>query len=158
MLFSAFRFGKTYDGESSNRHPVVKVFIVLGFVLLGIIAVTALAIVFGLVVQWLWNALMPVIFNLPEVTYWQAVGLVVLGHILFGSHNHNHSSRSKVRGRSSRSKRDNHSDEKHVYINKNGHECHYDSFREFWNDYGRDAFDKWLNRNEPKLEPEDVQG
>ena len=80
MLFSAFRFGKTY-GDETPRHPLKKVVVVLGFVILGIIAVTALAIVFGLVVQWLWNALMPVIFNLPEVTYWQAVGLVVLGHI-----------------------------------------------------------------------------
>ncbi|MCK5785561.1 MAG: hypothetical protein KAH54_03270 [Candidatus Sabulitectum sp.] len=148
MLFSAFRFGKTY-GDDTPRHPLKKVFVVLGFVILGIIAVTALAIIFGLVVQWLWNALMPVIFSLPEVTYWQAVGLVVLGHIFFGNHNHS----TKVnRG----SRHDNHSDEKHVHINENGHEHHYDSFREFWNDYGRDAFDKWLNRNEPKSEPENT--
>lgn len=32
----------------------------------------------------LWNGLMPSIFGLPEITYWQALGLMVLCWILFG--------------------------------------------------------------------------
>ncbi len=150
MLFSAFRFGKTHEGDPP-QHPLVKIFIVLGFVILGIIAVTALAVLFGFIVMWLWNALMPTIFNLPEIGYWQAVGLVVLSHIFFGSHNSfkSNGSRNKINKK-------NNCDEKHVYINKNGHEEHYDTFREFWNGYGSAAFDKWLNRNETKTTPEEV--
>ncbi len=32
----------------------------------------------------LWNALLPSAFHLPTLNYWQALGLVVLGRILFG--------------------------------------------------------------------------
>ncbi|MFA9388274.1 MAG: hypothetical protein ACERKD_00615 [Prolixibacteraceae bacterium] len=52
------------------------------------------AIVFGLggaalitwVVMLLWNWLMPALFNLSVITYWQALGVLVLSKILFGSH------------------------------------------------------------------------
>ena len=38
----------------------------------------------GLIVVVLWNALMPEIFGLPSIGYWQAVGLLVLSRLLFG--------------------------------------------------------------------------
>ncbi len=57
----------------------------------GLIAATALAFLVGLLVQALWNALMPEIFGLPEVSYWQGVGLLVLGHLLFGGGIRGHS-------------------------------------------------------------------
>jgi hypothetical protein len=38
----------------------------------------------GLVVMSLWNWLVPPLFGLPEVTFWQGLGLVLLGRILFG--------------------------------------------------------------------------
>jgi hypothetical protein len=40
--------------------------------------------VFGNIVMLLWNALMPVIFHLPVIDFWQALGLLVLSKILFG--------------------------------------------------------------------------
>jgi Ca2+/H+ antiporter, TMEM165/GDT1 family len=42
-------------------------------------------LVFGNIVMWLWNALMPVIFHLPIITFAQALGLLVLSKILFSS-------------------------------------------------------------------------
>lgn len=39
---------------------------------------------FGQAVLQLWNWLIPSIFGLPEITYWQAVGLMGLSWILFG--------------------------------------------------------------------------
>ena len=39
----------------------------------------------GLVVQWLWNWLLPDIFGLRQITFWQALGLLALCRILFGS-------------------------------------------------------------------------
>ena len=33
--------------------------------------------------MWLWNWLMPVIFGLPEIGFWQAFGLLILSNILF---------------------------------------------------------------------------
>jgi hypothetical protein len=38
----------------------------------------------GLVVQLLWNALMPDIFGLPMLGYWKALGLLILSRLLFG--------------------------------------------------------------------------
>lgn len=38
----------------------------------------------GLVVMTLWNWLVPSMFNGPEITFWQALGLFVLAKILFG--------------------------------------------------------------------------
>ena len=36
----------------------------------------------------LWNALLPVIFHLPVITFWQAAGLLVLSRLLFGGPGH----------------------------------------------------------------------
>jgi hypothetical protein len=40
--------------------------------------------VFGFVVSHLWNYLMPGLFGLHMITFWQAVGLMLLGRLLFG--------------------------------------------------------------------------
>ncbi len=42
-----------------------------------------LAFLFGLVVMALWNWLMPGIFGIRPIAYWEAWGLVLLAHILF---------------------------------------------------------------------------
>lgn len=41
-------------------------------------------LVFTLAVMLLWNWLMPVIFGLTTITFWQALGLLALSKILFG--------------------------------------------------------------------------
>jgi hypothetical protein len=41
---------------------------------------------FGAVTMWLWNWLMPAIFKLPTIGFWQAVGILILSHILFRGH------------------------------------------------------------------------
>ena len=50
-----------------------------GFGALGIIGVIA----FTFVVMWLWNWLIPDLFNGPELSYWQTLGLLILSKILF---------------------------------------------------------------------------
>jgi hypothetical protein len=50
-----------------------------GFGLLGIAAVFG----FALVVMWLWNALVPELFNGPVLSYWQTFGLLILSKIIF---------------------------------------------------------------------------
>lgn len=49
----------------------------------AIFMVIAIA-VFGQVVLHLWNWLMPSLFRLPAITFWQAVGLMFLSWLLFG--------------------------------------------------------------------------
>lgn len=50
----------------------------------GLIAITLFIFLGGKVVQLLWNWLMPMLFGLREVTFWQAVGILALSRILFG--------------------------------------------------------------------------
>jgi hypothetical protein len=51
----------------------------------GAVAGLGLMILFGFVFMWLWNALMPHIFGLPLIGYWEGWGLIVLAYILFGA-------------------------------------------------------------------------
>ena len=39
---------------------------------------------FGLITQYLWNWLVPDLFSGPVITYWQALGLLLLTKILWG--------------------------------------------------------------------------
>lgn len=55
--------------------------IALGFG--GLVIAGLLGFLFGLFVMLLWNWLMPTIFGLGEVTYWQAWGIAILAHLLF---------------------------------------------------------------------------
>jgi hypothetical protein len=51
---------------------------------LGALTFMATIAIFGLAVMFLWNALLPSIFGLPAVNYWQAAGFLVLARIFFG--------------------------------------------------------------------------
>ena len=46
---------------------------------------------FGYVTMLLWNALMPLIFSVTSITFWQAVGLLVLARLIFGGLGHHRS-------------------------------------------------------------------
>jgi hypothetical protein len=48
----------------------------------GMVLFTALG---GGVVRWLWNWLLPSLFGFPQITFWQAIGLLGLSRILFGN-------------------------------------------------------------------------
>lgn len=58
-----------------------KLFFIIPAAILGI---AFFAFIGGQVVALLWNWLMPSLFGLREVTFWQALGLLALCRILFG--------------------------------------------------------------------------
>jgi len=53
---------------------------VAGFIVLAIVGV----LVFSGIVMLLWNALLPDLFHFPVITFWQALGLLILTKLLFG--------------------------------------------------------------------------
>ena len=53
---------------------------VVRFAVMGIVAVA----IFGFLVMSLWNWLAPAVFGLRSITFWQALGLLILSKILFG--------------------------------------------------------------------------
>lgn len=60
----------------NRRGPmlVVKILVMVAIAVAG----------FGSAVLYLWNWLMPALFGLPLITFWQALGLMGLSWILFG--------------------------------------------------------------------------
>ena len=68
---------------------------------IGVAAIVGLALLIaigGAVVMMLWNWLAPALFRLPEISFWQALGLLALCRILFGG-------MGPLGGRSSRPRR-----------------------------------------------------
>ncbi|HTX87478.1 MAG TPA: hypothetical protein VMC08_00685 [Bacteroidales bacterium] len=113
-----------------------------GWIILAILGVAAFIFLFGAVIMWLWNALMPVIFHLGVITYWQAVGLAILARLLFGSmHGHSHHRRGRCGPWGRRFNRY-HDDRCRDY--SYGDRWRY--YEQYWNEEGEKAFDEYIKR------------
>ncbi len=114
---------------------------IVGLVILAIIGITGLAILFGFVIMWLWNWLMPELFGLTEITYWQGVGLFILFKILTGS----------CGSSSCDSSKDSKSDCKKSDSNKSFSKWkHYDKF---WKEEGDELYKQYVDRLNNNVEP-----
>jgi hypothetical protein len=71
--------GKGFEAWWEDRSLPEKIALGILFAIGGIL----LLALCGLVVMLLWNWLMPEIFGLKQVNYWQAWGLLILSSILF---------------------------------------------------------------------------
>lgn len=65
----------------------------------AILAILLLVAVGGAVVQQLWNWLVPPIVGWRAITFWQALGILVLCRILFGGVGRHGSGHSRIRRR-----------------------------------------------------------
>ena len=68
------------ERKAMIRKKIKKTFGIIGMVIGGI----ALALLCTFGIMWLWNWLMPMLFGLTTITYWQGLGLAVLGRLLMG--------------------------------------------------------------------------
>ncbi|OGU34623.1 MAG: hypothetical protein A2068_14665 [Ignavibacteria bacterium GWB2_35_6b] len=117
--------------HNKKRTPLKIAAWVVGGVMLAII----FALVFGYFVMLLWNWLMPEIFGLPELTYWQAAGVIILARLLFGGMgHHNHDKHKKFK------RKFNCSDE----FKKEAEDWKY--YHEYWKDEGEEAFKEYLRK------------
>ena len=41
-------------------------------------------IISTLIIQWIWNSVMPSVFSLKEISFWQTIGLLILANVFFG--------------------------------------------------------------------------
>ena len=71
-----------------NRFGTFPLYKKILWVIGGIAFFAVVAFFFGFILMLLWNWLMPDIFGLPIISYWQAWGLVFMAHILFKSMGH----------------------------------------------------------------------
>jgi len=66
---------------------------------LAILAMVAFVFIGGEMVMRLWNWLLPPLFGWHQIAFWQALGLLLLCRILFGSHGFRGSHRSDMRSK-----------------------------------------------------------
>ncbi|GAB1855789.1 hypothetical protein MHTCC0001_06230 [Flavobacteriaceae bacterium MHTCC 0001] len=115
---------------------------IVAMIIFGIIFITGLVILFGYVVMWLWNWLMPEIFGLPVLNYWKAVGLFILLKILVGGCGFNDKGASK-----------DHKTTCEKEPKKNFSKWkHYDKF---WEEEGNKAYEDYLERINTNTETND---
>jgi len=121
-----------------------------------ILAIAGFALLFGLVVMWLWNWLLPGLFGIAVIGYWQAFGLVILARILFGGILPGFHPTSKHRSSWPPSPPRPHDPD------INGTSCwsHEDRrsyrwwyYKKFWKDVGKTAFDEYMKQYEDKTPP-----
>ena len=116
--------------DAKKTLKALKIFlVVVGIILLGISL--------GFFIMFLWNATMASIFNLPTITYWEAVGLFFLAKLFFGFGGNSQSSRSHKKKRHLRDK---------------SSEVNFSSdneFKEFWQEEGKAAYEAYLAAERP---------
>lgn len=107
-------------------------------VVMGIIAIVAFAFLIGYGVMLLWNWLIPEIFGVTPITYWQAVGILVLVKVLFGGFAGNKPKRG-------------HRGPRNHWRRKMRPNCRNDFqtwkyYEKFWEEEGKDSYKKYVER------------
>lgn len=141
---------KSHLNSSSKRGS--RVFRIIGMTLGGLLVAVLFAFLFGLIVQLLWNWLMPVIFGLGKISYWQAFGIVVLAKILFSGIGHHRDDghdyfRRKFHDKEGAAKMHRGSDWSQAVDPKN-----WKYYRQYWNDEGKEAFEAYIRKVEDEEE------
>lgn len=104
------------------------------------VLIAVFILLFGYAFMWLWNWLMPEIFGLTTIDYWQAVGILVLAKLVFGGFEghgpkkNGKKSKDRCRPRNRWSTKNDFSKWKH-----------YD---QFWAEEGEDAYKDYVARNQ----------
>jgi hypothetical protein len=151
------KWGEERGSHFWHRRPwrIFRPIIVLLMVLGGLGFAVLLAFVFGFVIQFLWNWLMPDLFGLKAITYWQGFGIFILGKILFGSfghnfHNHHRQWKRHFRGEDW--------DGSHHWFEDGtwkpgGAYRNWKYYNKYWRDEGKAAFEAYLEKMKPGTNP-----
>ncbi|HEY9594072.1 MAG TPA: hypothetical protein VHE79_06325 [Spirochaetia bacterium] len=120
--------------------PAARGLRIAGIVVAGVVGAAVFALAFGWLVMLLWNWLMPEIFHLGTITYWQGFGIIILAKLIFGAMRGGHvgprhgpwmsgpGSRSDPRAQHMRDR--------------------WKWYHEFWEAEGRQAFDRFVREKE----------
>ena len=144
---------RQYPSSDGRARKVLRI---IGMVFVGVIFAVLFALVFGFIVKWLWNALMPDLFGLTQITYWQAFGIVVLAKLLFGSFGskmHGHDHWSTHAGPFGKWHDRFHGAEWAPWSKRSRN---WKSYRRYWQEEGKAAFDAYMERMDNEGESGDV--
>ncbi|MGF1559923.1 MAG: hypothetical protein ACFCUL_12615 [Flavobacteriaceae bacterium] len=115
-------------------------------IFLMIVAAIVFLLLFGYGFMLLWNWLMPEVFGLPLLNYWQAVGILFMSKILFGSFGDLDNKKSRKTQR-------------HSLMGKKQDRCKSDFskwefYDDFWKEEGETAFNQYVERLQKQNVPE----
>ncbi|MBN2851722.1 MAG: hypothetical protein JXQ23_03190 [Clostridia bacterium] len=122
--------GNFFKGKS-----VIKI---AGWIMAGILLACVFAFILGIGVMYLWNWLMPDIFGLGTIGYWQAFGLILLAKILFGFGGHGESN-SKSKGKKDKIESKVKTEQDNLY-------------NEWWDSEGKNKFDEYFEKKKNEKE------
>jgi hypothetical protein len=125
--------------QTANRYfsPLRILYMIAG----GVVIACIFAFAFGWLVMLLWNRLMPDIFGLKIITYWQAFGIVILSRLLFsGLSGHHHKSHHLSRWDNDR----NLCGSSHDDWIPGGDPRNWQYYRDYWTMRGKNNFEQYL--------------
>jgi hypothetical protein len=108
-----------------------------------------LAVIFGLFVMLLWNALLPDLFKFQEINYLQAVGLVVLARLIFGG--------IAFRYDHKRSKRSHKNLGKLIGLEKISDMTDWKYYDRYWDEEGKQNFEEYKRKIKDKKNRDEQQ-
>jgi hypothetical protein len=121
---------------------------------IGLAGVTLFGVLFGLVIQFLWNATLVPLFEISTISFWQAVGLFILAKIIFGFGGGSSGSGAKNRKRQKKRKMEaadeaeqssKEADDPIVAVADLSDD---ESFRKYWQVEGRGAYEAFRQRRD----------
>ena len=154
----------------STRRPLK----IAGMIIGGILVAGLMAFLFGWVIMLLWNWLMPTIFGLTTITYWQGFGIFFFAKLIFGFGGDHSSDSGKSKKKKSKEgtirgeigkeiKKEFKKEFEKEYekefkkeVKKDFNASYDDKYENWWSSEGKSAFDEYMKNKseaEPKNEP-----
>ena len=104
-----------------------------------IVIMLLFVLLIGFVVMWLWNWLLPDLFGLRAINYWEAVGILALSKILFGFGGNSSKGGHKKKQRYQKLK-------DFCYSRKNFSDWKY--YDSYWKEDGQQAYEAYVQRQQ----------
>lgn len=118
------------------------------YAILGVAGAFLLGLLFGNLIMWLWNWLMPGLFGLRTIGFWEGLGLFLLAKILFGFGSSSHSSDGDKK--QCQKKKHRHGDENGKKNWTDWRDWEY--YDDWWEEDGKTAFHAYADRKRAKPE------
>jgi hypothetical protein len=109
----------------------------------GLAGAVVFGLLFGFLIQFLWNATLAEMFDIPKLSFWQAIGLFVLAKLFFGFG-------AGGRGSSRRRKGKRRQDRELVAESEDVTELADDeTFKRFWREEGKASYESFRRGGQP---------
>jgi len=137
--------------EKNSRFPICggkRPFSIVRKVIAGLVFAILFALVFAILVKLLWNGIMPDIFDVKAISFWQAFGIILLAKLIFGGagsrYHYYHPRDHRYFYRWIRNGYD-FGDDK---LNKMSHRKKWGYYKQYWRDEGKAAFEAYVDKIE----------